>query len=221
MSSRNQFQRQMAHEQQKDQMQFAHDRQEFNIEASFHEANFGMRFVGMVKLDEKGLHPFLRLEKIPSGRLNVLRKNVDSLSEEELVKLGFQGVRIPIKPTFFEKIFWFSSYFRKKQMMARYYDTVMRHNLIYFTFIGEQNGSLVAAVDVRKLEPQERLGLRKGKDKGRKQTIVRTDGKKTEGGESAGESGAVGTPPVEASEQERVGPQADKGVGEDTEQGRG
>lgn len=140
--------------------EFAMRRQKFSIELSFLEAIFGYRFKGALIMNEDGIMPELKLEKIKLDRLRLLRKNLQGINlEEDFKKMGLEGVIVSKTKQYPEWLLKITGEMAKKEMLLEYEDVVLRNKMIYFTFVGEQQGGLVAAIDVRDLAKHEEDGI--------------------------------------------------------------
>ena len=140
--------------------EFAMRRQKFSIELSFLEAIFGYRFKGALIMSEDGIMPEMKLERIKPDRLRLLRKNLQGINlEEDFKKMGLEGVVVSKTKQYPEWLLKVAGEMAKKEMLLEYEDLVLRNKMIYFTFVGEQKGGLVAAIDVRDLAKHEEDGI--------------------------------------------------------------
>lgn len=148
--------------QQQEEMDFAKRRQEFSIECSWNEMLFKRKFAGRLEFSDEEIKPVLKLVKIPRAQLKKGKANLESMKKQDYEELGLK-VTIPAPLSVSEKITNLIPKLRKRNLMRRYHAITLRKKMLYFTFVGEQNGSLVGAVDIRKMENEEYESLKKKK----------------------------------------------------------
>lgn len=155
--------------------EFAKKRQKFSIEMSFIESIFGQRYRGSMNISDRGITPVLKLEAIAPDRLKILRDNLRGFDVAEIEKMGITDVWISKKREYPQWLLSLTSKGAQKAMSKEYEDAVLRNRLLYFTYIGEQNGEIVPGVDVRELTKQEEQGLYAKRKKQGNNVIWRSD----------------------------------------------
>lgn len=137
-------------------------RNEFSIECNFLESYYGRRFVGKLKISKEEIAPYIELEQAPHARLLIVRKNQESLNEEEFKKMGLDVKLKPQSGLFFSVVpyipFWLDFFIRgfvKRKMMSEYEQICINRKMLYFTFFGERKGAMVAGVDSREMSDEE------------------------------------------------------------------
>ncbi len=181
------------------QQDFLKNREEFIIQISMFNAIFGIRFSGKLTYSPEELKPIMKLEKIPKDRLETFRLNNQTRTREALDKVGFTRVVIPVEPGLFGKTLMLIPKFRKAAFMKLYEDAVIRFGMFYFTFVGEQNGTLVAAVDIRAMSPQEHQAMLKKVAPHKQKEIQNAIKKEDTNGDFSTTGRHAGIPPPQAS----------------------
>lgn len=140
-----------------------HGRQAFSIEIDLLQGYYGRKFRGVFKRNiREGIFPVLYLERASIEKIRQVRSNQERANQELFEKMNL-NVLIPARPIlFFELILYIPvwldflvAWYAKKKMMNQYKQICLRHRMIYFSFVAEQNGTLVPAVDMRPLDEDE------------------------------------------------------------------
>lgn len=164
-------------EQEFKEKQFAENRREFMAEMNFLDLHFGMRFEGILDVKKSGITPMLELKRIPRKRRKLMENNLSVNNVEELRKAGFTKTVFPPKRNIWEILIGVIPYYKKRQYMKRYQDIVLKYEMLFFTFLGDQDGRMVGAMDVRAMDPRERRAFIET-FKGRKHKETQDDARK-------------------------------------------
>lgn len=141
--------------------------QEFRIEVDFLQAHYGRRFVGVLDVSKKGIISKIQLERTSLPFLKKGRIARASMGPAEFEKLGYTIVMTP-----YPVLYWYLplcvppwldfavSWHIKRQILKGYGEIVRRRGMVFYSFMGDQNGTWVAATDVREMSAEEKRMLR-------------------------------------------------------------